>query len=216
VNTTSTSEYQPTEFDIEAVLATHRAVFGNLRMEAEGEGAPEGEGDSGDASSDGEGEGSSDGDSGDTSGDGEAGDKPAPEDELPEWVKKELGKVRGEAASYRTKLRDAEKKLEGAKTLEEFEAATHELREANAQAERRAQVAEVARKFNLPDELASRLRGASVEELESDAKELQKFAHSDPEDLSGGLGGGSGDDSDPTDPAELARKYGRGRNKQPA
>ena len=55
-----------------------------------------------------------------------------------------------------------------------------------------------------------------VEELESDAKELQKFAHSDPEDLSGGLGGGSGDDSDPTDPAELARKYGRGRNKQPA
>ncbi|MFI7598303.1 hypothetical protein [Actinoplanes sp. NPDC049681] len=68
------------------------------------------------------------------------------------------------------------------------------------------------RRFNLPDELAARLRGATVQELEADAKVLQKFAvaPSTPAALSGGLD--PADDSDTeADPRALARKYGSRR-----
>ncbi|WP_411089566.1 hypothetical protein [Streptomyces sp. 061-3] len=50
------------------------------------------------------------------------------EDDLPDWARKDLTKVRGEAARYRTRLRDAEMKLGSAKSREEFEAALAEVK----------------------------------------------------------------------------------------
>jgi hypothetical protein len=43
-------------------------------------------------------------------------------------LRKKLTDANAEAANYRTKLRETEAKLSSAKTLEEFEAATSELR----------------------------------------------------------------------------------------
>ncbi len=121
----------------------------------------------------------------------------------------ELTRVRGEAANYRTRLRQVEKQLGEAKTPEEFEAALAEARAKNAELEQSIARSDVARRFGLPDELAARLRGTTAQELEADAKALQKFAvaSSAPATLSGGLD--PGDDSDTeTDPRALARKYG--------
>ena len=80
-------------------------------------------------------------------------DAGASEDALPEWAKKELAKARSEAAKYRTSLRDAETRLTGAKTAEEFEAAKAELLKSNRALER----ALVATKHGLPEALAKRL-----------------------------------------------------------
>ncbi|MEU5427622.1 hypothetical protein AB0H73_18735 [Streptomyces olivoreticuli] len=133
----------------------------------------------------------------------------APEDELPEWARKELAKVRGEAASYRTRLRDAETKLSEAKSPEEFEVALAEVRAENAQLEHTVLVGSVARRFDLPDELASRLRGTTAEELEADAKALQVLlAPKIPESLGGGLTPSDDDDGE-MDPRALARRSRR-------
>ncbi|WP_236246474.1 hypothetical protein [Streptomyces sp. CC210A] len=127
------------------------------------------------------------------------------EDELPEWARKELTKVRGEAASYRTRLRDAETRLGQAKTPEEVEAALAEVRAKNTELERELRVSAVARKHGLPDELTNRLRGESVDELEADAKALSALLRlAPPENLSGGLDPNDGDDGE-LDPRKLAR-----------
>lgn len=156
------------------------------------------------------------GDAGDA-GEGE-GEKPEPkpEDELPEWAKKELTKVRGEAANYRVKLREAQEALANAKTPEEFEAATAELTSQVATLERSLLIGSVATTFKLPPELAAVLKGDTEDELTAHAKELAKFVPVEEDedvDLSGGLTPDERDD-DPDDPAELARKYGRGRRKR--
>ncbi|WP_329022526.1 MULTISPECIES: hypothetical protein [Streptomyces] len=66
-------------------------------------------------------------------------------------------------------------------------------------------VASVARRFDLPDELAGRLRGESAEELEADAKALQSLlAPVAPPVLSGGLDPSDEDDGE-MDPRKLAR-----------
>ncbi|MGW1258461.1 hypothetical protein ACWD5Q_25590 [Streptomyces sp. NPDC002513] len=133
----------------------------------------------------------------------------ASESDLPEWARKELTKVRGEAASYRTRLRDAESKLSEAKLPEEFEAALAEVKTKNAELERSVLVGSVARKFDLPDDLASRLRGETPEELESDAKALQTLlAPKVPESLGGGLTPADDDDGE-MDPRVLARRSRR-------
>jgi hypothetical protein len=126
-------------------------------------------------------------------------------DELPKWARDRLTKANAEAANYRTRLREAEAKLSAAKTVEEFEAATKELRETNQRLERQLLVSDVARKFNLPDDLAARLQGATAEELEADAKALQKYAVSPaPANLSGGLD--PSDEDEPFDPVKEARR----------
>jgi hypothetical protein len=131
------------------------------------------------------------------------------EDELPEWARKELTKVRGEAASYRTRLRDAESKLSTAKTAEEFETALAEVKAENAKLERSALVATVARKYDLPEALAARLTGATPEELENDAKTLQALIPPPaPQSLSGGLNPTDEDDGE-MDPRKLARRVRR-------
>lgn len=137
------------------------------------------------------------------------GTTPNPEDELPDWAKKELKSVRGEAANYRTKLRDAEKKLTDAKTPEEHAAAVEALRVENASLAKSVLMGTVARKYDLPDELAELLKGDDEAALEKHAKTLQKFAVStSPESLSGGLSPDDGDDGE-TDPRKLARRTRR-------
>jgi hypothetical protein len=132
-----------------------------------------------------------------------------PEDELPEWARKELTKVRGEAANYRTKLREAEASLQNAKTPEEFEAARSELSTRIAELEHQVVVTAVARKYELPDELIPLLKGDSEEALEAVAKTLSKYAVTPaPESLGGGLTP-SDDNDDEMDPRKLARRTRR-------
>ncbi|WP_239146745.1 hypothetical protein [Streptomyces sp. SID10815] len=70
-------------------------------------------------------------------------------------------------------------------------------------------VASVARRFDLPDELAGRLRGATPEELEADAKALRALlAPAAPESLGGGLDPSDQDDGE-MDPRTLARRSRR-------
>ncbi|MFI0985031.1 hypothetical protein [Streptomyces exfoliatus] len=132
-----------------------------------------------------------------------------PEEELPDWARKELAKVRGEAASYRTRLRDAETKLDQAKTPEEFESALAEVKAKNAELEQSLVVASVARKYDLPEALAGRLRGSTPEELAADAKALQALiAPAAPPNLGGGLTPSDEDDGE-MDPRKLARRSRR-------
>jgi hypothetical protein len=135
---------------------------------------------------------------------------PTPEDDLPDWARKELTKVRGEAANYRTRLRDAETKLAEAKTPEEVAAAVADLQTKNAELERNLLVTSVAMKHKLPDDLAALLQGDNEEALTKHAKVLAKYApaeeDSDPESLSGGLTPGDGQEFDPVATAREARK----------
>ncbi|MCS0601107.1 hypothetical protein NX794_07660 [Streptomyces sp. LP11] len=125
----------------------------------------------------------------------------------PEVLRKELTDARAEAANYRVKLREAETKLSSAKTVEEFEAAVAELKAQNDALERQILLNNVAAKYELPPALAKRLAGSSPEELEADAKELQKLVVPPaPESLGGGLTPSDGDeDFDPVKAARAAR-----------
>ncbi|NWF28242.1 hypothetical protein HW130_18540 [Streptomyces sp. PKU-EA00015] len=141
---------------------------------------------------------------------GAGGESSSSEDELPDWARKELAKVRNEAAGYRTRLRDAETKLSEAKTPEEVEAALADVKAKNAELERSLVVATVARKFDLPAELAGRLQGATPEELEADAKALQALlTPAAPPALGGGLTPSDDEDDGEMDPRKLARRTRR-------
>ncbi|MFG2147349.1 hypothetical protein ACGFRG_24660 [Streptomyces sp. NPDC048696] len=132
------------------------------------------------------------------------------EDALPEWARKELAKVRGEAANYRTRLRDAETKLGSAKGPEEVEAALADLRTQNAALERSILRATVARKYELPDDLADALHGEDESALEAHAKVLAKYVPvPGPQSLGGGLTpDDSGDgEMDPRKLARLSRRF---------
>lgn len=134
-------------------------------------------------------------------------EKPAEETVPPEVLRKKLTDANAEAANYRTKLRETEAKLSKAKTVEEFEAATAELRGQVEALERQILLNNVAAKYELPAPLAKRLSGATEAELEADAKELQKLiVPSAPESLSGGLSPDDGEDFDPVKAARNARK----------
>jgi hypothetical protein len=134
---------------------------------------------------------------------------PASEDDLPEWVRKELKTARGEAANYRTQLRDAQKSLEGAKSDEDIEKVRNELTARAERAEREALVATVARKYGLDDVLAAALQGASAQEIEAHAKALQPYVQkgppTPPPPLKGGLKPNEPADDD-GDPVEVARR----------
>ncbi|MFF9095684.1 hypothetical protein ACF1AX_21425 [Streptomyces sp. NPDC014802] len=134
-------------------------------------------------------------------------EKPAEETVPPEVLRKKLTDANAEAANYRTKLRETEAKLSKAKTVEEFEAATTELRGQIEALERQILIGNVAAKYELPAPLAKRLTGTTEAELEADAKELQKLiVPSAPESLSGGLTPDDGEDFDPVKAARNARK----------
>ncbi|WP_371671233.1 hypothetical protein OG985_28600 [Streptomyces sp. NBC_00289] len=140
---------------------------------------------------------------------GAGGESGAPEDELPDWARKELAKVRTEAAGYRTRLRDAETKLSAAKSPEEFESALAEVKTENARLERSLLVTKVASKYELPDLLTESLKGETAEELETHAKALQALLDTKaPESLGGGLSPSDEDDGE-MDPRKLARRSRR-------
>jgi predicted nucleic acid-binding Zn-ribbon protein len=182
------------------VLQWHRNIFGDARMDDDGDGdGGDGDGDKG----------------GDGAGAGAGGNnEESADDKLTKAeLAKALQKTRKEAASYRTKLRDAEDKLSKAKTPEEYETAVEELRSTNSKLEHSLLVAKVATKYGLPEDLASRLSGDDQKALEEDAKSLQKYAKKSAETT--GKGGLSPDDEkDPLaglGPRELAKKYGSRR-----
>jgi hypothetical protein len=104
-----------------------------------------------------------------------------------------LAATRKSEAKYRTRLREAEEKLQNAKTPEEVEAAIAEIKTANATDAHALTVENVALKHKLPDDLSKVLadaaQGKTREELEAHATILAKYApveEGDPE-LSGGL-----------------------------
>lgn len=190
---------------IEALIAFHHAQFGDARMEAgdEGDEGDEGEGTNGD----GNGDEGSEGDEGKDEGEGGEGGEPKakPEDELPEWARNELKRVRGEAANYRTKFREATEKLKEAKTPEEFEAATKAMAEVNERLEKENMRLKVGQRFKLPADLIEVLKGDTEEEVEEHAKKLQQYA---PVEQRKGLKGGvdpTEDDDSESDPRKLAR-----------
>jgi hypothetical protein len=124
----------------------------------------------------------------------------------PKVLRDLLTKTRAEAANYRTRLRETETKLSEAKTPEEFEKALTEEREKNAALERAVLVANVAREFELPQELAELLQGDDDEALKKHAKALQKFVTpNNPESLDGGLNPSGVEEFDPVAEARKAR-----------
>jgi hypothetical protein len=134
-------------------------------------------------------------------------EKPSEESVPAEVLRKKLTDANAEAANYRTKLRETEAKLSSAKTVEEFEAATTDLRGQIEALERTILLNTVAAKYELPAPLAKRLTGATAEELEADAKELQKLvAAPQPESLSGGLDPEDDEDFDPVKAVHTARR----------
>jgi hypothetical protein len=137
-------------------------------------------------------------------------EKPTEESVPSDVLRKKLTDANAEAANYRTKLRETEAKLSSAKTVEEFEAATAELKGQIETLERSILLNNVAAKYELPPVLAKRLAGATEEELEADAKELQKLvAPAQPQSLSGGLD--PEEDADEFDPVKAAQAARRSR-----
>ncbi|ATI18949.1 head scaffolding protein [Streptomyces phage Tefunt] len=125
-------------------------------------------------------------------------------------LRKQVTSANAEAANYRTKLRETEAKLSQAKTLEEFEAATSELKGQIEALERQILLKDVAAKYELPEALAKRLTGTTPEELEADAKELHKLvAAPEPESLGGGLTPEG--DTDDFDPVKAVADFRRSR-----
>lgn len=132
----------------------------------------------------------------------DAGSKLSHEDAL-----KELARVRQEAASRRTELRDVQAKLASAKTPEEFAAVQGEV----ATLSRQILVRDVADDAGLPKDLREVLKGDTEEELKAHAAILKKYIPQQDAPPPPSLGGGldpsdSDDDEDSLDPKALASK----------
>jgi hypothetical protein len=145
-----------------------------------------------------------------TENEGATEDGKSEEDLDPKVLRKLLTDTRAEAANYRTKLREAETKLSEAKTPEDIEQAVADLKAQNEALERAVLVANVAREFELPSELAELLKGDDEAALKQHAKSLQKYVTPDtPDSLDGGLNPSGVEEFDPV--AEYrkakARKY---------
>lgn len=150
---------------------------------------------------------------------GDTSDEPKDEDEgdpnedldsLPEWASKSLKKARTDAAHQRTRLKELEKKFEGAKTPEEVEALRQELATENAKLARDAAVERALRKHGLDDDDVIFLTASDPEDILKQAEALAtRTAPSGPRRLKGGLVPDDGD-STPADPRELARLTRRG------
>jgi hypothetical protein len=121
-----------------------------------------------------------------------------------EALKKSLQETRAEAARYRVRAREATDALGATKSADEYAALEAEKDKLSSELMR----VRVAVKFNLPDTLASRLTGATEEELEEDAKALAAFSQTTP------LGRGGLDPNGsaaPSSPADLAARIPRAR-----
>lgn len=128
-------------------------------------------------------------------------------DELPDWAREKLTKANSEAASYRTKLREAEDKI--AKLPEEIEVAVTTATTKLSEENRALLIENIALSTGLPKKLHSRLVGNTREELEADAKELASdFAVDEEIRLEGGLRPRNRDADAGLTPRELAKKYG--------
>ncbi|ROR95510.1 hypothetical protein EDD28_0066 [Salana multivorans] len=139
--------------------------------------------------------------------DPQGGQEPDPLSELPEWAQKEIKDLRTEAASRRTKLREAQEALSKAKTPEEFEAATSELAAQIADLEDAILRRSVADEHGLPADLADLLpKGADKAQVEAAAKALARYVPSarTPLEPRGGISPGS--DAVRFDPAAEVEK----------
>lgn len=122
-------------------------------------------------------------------------DKHPAEDDLPEWARKELTRVRKEAASKRTALKEAQEQLDKAKTPEEFEALKGEFQKQIDALEYENAKNKVLRTHNIPAEYEDLLEGVPADKLEEKAKKLATLANAqktlgvddDLDDLFGGL-----------------------------
>lgn len=100
----------------------------------------------------------------------------------PERARREITKLRREAAKYRTQLREAEPKLtEYQKWLDSQKSEQERLAERLAQVERERDEARLgharvmaAAAHNIPPELIGRIAGSTPEEIEEAAEELAK------------------------------------------
>lgn len=149
----------------------------------------------------------------DAGGDDEDEDKDERDDDLPDWARTKLTKANGEAARYRTRLRELEAKFQGAKTPEEFEAATKELAEANRATELTLAKERALRKHDLDEaDLVLFDDVTDPEKVDAIAKRYAERigSGSGSTTLRGGLDP-TDDDTDTMNPGELAKKYGRRR-----
>lgn len=126
---------------------------------------------------------------------------------LDDKTKATLSKLRGEAAGWRTQLREAQEALKAAKTPEEFATVVSEFETKLAEKDR----ALVIERHKLPKELADLLpSGKTTEELDALAKNLaEKYVKTtdddSDEDLAGGLSG-TKSKGGASDPREAARR----------
>ncbi|MDR6794376.1 hypothetical protein J2X12_002887 [Pseudarthrobacter oxydans] len=99
---------------------------------------------------------------------------------LPEefkWLAKEVTTARNEAARYRTERNDLRKSLEGAVTVEDFEAAKSEW-DGKVKTLVRQQI---IKDHKLPDDLAELLKGDDEASLAEHAAKLAKYVPKEPE-----------------------------------
>lgn len=87
----------------------------------------------------------------------------------------EAAAKRVENRSLRENVEQLQAQLAEAKTPEEFQAAVDEYKGKLEQTQAEVMRERVARKFNLPDALAERLRGSTEEELTADAESLREL-----------------------------------------
>lgn len=146
--------------------------------------------------------------------DGKAG-KAEGVESLPEWAQREIRSLRDEAGNWRTRYREFEKSLGGAKP-EDVEGILSGYKTQIAGLERQNLVSKVAFEAGLPTELAELLRGDTEADLKKHAATLAKYANAtkhEPESLSGGLDPNSRDTDGEANPEKLAARYGR-RNRR--
>lgn len=133
------------------------------------------------------------------------------ESELPEWARERLTKANREAASYRTQLREAQESLSRAKTPEDYQALQDKLETVQHD----LLVASIAHELGIPDDFASRLRGATEEEIRADAESIkdlfaQKPAGHTPQTPRGGLDPREAEDGDDFNPKSWWQHQRRG------
>lgn len=126
--------------------------------------------------------------------------------ELPQWAKDELSRARDEAARYRTRLRDAKKEVEAEvrqevqKDLDELSTQLSDLKGQLTNSTLNELKLDAALAVGVPGEhvkaFASRLQGASAEELQKDAESAAALFNFDKTNANGratdpsaGLGG---------------------------
>lgn len=133
-------------------------------------------------------------------GSGESSDTPTEATDVDvDALRTEIASLRKESAKYRTRAKEAREALDAAKTPEEFDAVSSRMAELETELSKER----LARKYNLPDALASRISGDDDEARDADAKALAELFRKPAGVGSGGLDPAK--QSLPTDPRELAR-----------